>query len=598
MPGGLGYETTLAGSTADAAALLSRADRSRRRLAPNEAVKSRTRAGLETERPNESSRIRRRSTIRPMRISKVSFSRYRSFFEDQSIEGLGSVAAFVGANNAGKSNVFRGVSLAVGQMEIGNQSVAFPSPFLDEVSGGVIEHGTETLVSLTLNLTEEEWAAIPVPGGETPKPWMPECEVSLSLAADDEPLTPGQAVILSSSRDSARHPVNLGWYVRPRIIHVPTQRRLEAEQLGKTALIQGNIFDGRVVKNWINEFSTGRTTDAQQQYRDFLSDLHSVAGFEQLELTVAASQGNVELLAAERPGAFRVPLDQCGAGLQMVVIVLAALHQVPSRVVMVDDPEAGLHPIAQESFARIVASRVVARGSQIMFATHSPAVLEAVPDDQVIEVRRDRGLSATLRRVGPDASRLLDALRSLGYRPSMLRMAEAVLFLEGPSDEQVVRAWWHTLFEEVPEPAVAVVALGGQNYEHLKPESVKALGRQTFVMLDSDRTSSTAPPSARAEAFANRMAGFATVHILTRRSIENYFTPRALQEALNLRALPTIDDWCTLQEVGIEYSKRHHPAVVAERMSRDEIDDEIARFLTSVQGAAYRSDDNPGIRPS
>jgi hypothetical protein len=48
-------------------------------------------------------------------------------------------------------------------------------------------------------------------------------------------------------------------------------------------------------------------------------------------------------------------------------------------------------------------------------------------------------------------------LQELGYRPSLLQMTDAVLFFEGPNDVAAIRIWWRKLFDEEPEPLVALL---------------------------------------------------------------------------------------------------------------------------------------------
>jgi putative ATP-dependent endonuclease of OLD family len=251
----------------------------------------------------------------------------------------------------------------------------------------------------------------------------------------------------------------------------------------------------------------------------------------------------------------------------------------------VDDVEAALHPAAQATFARTVATRVRESGGQVIFATHSPSVLEAVPTDDIYEIRRTLAHSVVRP---PDASRtrVLGALRLLGYRPSMLQMAEVVMFVEGPSDEAAVRSWWRTLFSEVPEPSVALVSLGGSNYMHLARETLQALGRPVVVLLDSDRAQPGAQLKPRLAAFAAEMQDVARIHVLERRELENYFTPEAVASAMDMSNTPVIDPFRRFSDAVPNYGKMAHAGRIAAEMSVDVIPEEIASLLTQVRDLA------------
>jgi hypothetical protein len=47
-------------------------------------------------------------------------------------------------------------------------------------------------------------------------------------------------------------------------------------------------------------------------------------------------------------------------------------------------------------------------------------------------------------------------------------MADAVLFVEGPNDVAAIRIWWRKLFDEEPEPLVALLVLGGSAMHYLQ----------------------------------------------------------------------------------------------------------------------------------
>jgi predicted ATP-dependent endonuclease of OLD family len=259
------------------------------------------------------------------------------------------------------------------------------------------------------------------------------------------------------------------------------------------------------------------------------------------------------------------------------------MHRSPGLVVLLDDPEAHLHPAAQTTFAKVLVERARDTGGQVIFATHSPAVLDAVPDNQIFEVVQVNGASQVRRLL--TRNKVLDSLRDLGYRPSLLRMADAVLLLEGPTDQAAVRAWWKTLYDEEPEPRIALLPVGGDCIRHLDREALKAVGRKCFAMLDSDRDSESASPNPVATNFSDRMAGVVDTHILERRALENYFTAKAIQKAHRLKTLPVFGHFDKLNKKVESFSKGRAGAMAAAMTSRD-IPPEIRDLLDKVRQAA------------
>jgi hypothetical protein len=365
-----------------------------------------------------------------------------------------------------------------------------------------------------------------------------------------------------------------------KIIVVAAQRRAVMEQPRPVAWNPTLPWDGQGFKAWLNDLEGGRSKSDQGRFESFQQDIQQVAGMERLRLRAHTSEHNLDVLVDD-DGGFRASVEDCGTGLQTVILVLSALHRTRGSIVLIDDPEAHLHPAAQATFARVVAARARSSGGQVIFATHSPAVLDAVPDDQVFEVTRTNG-SSQVRRLAKNTS-VLDSIRSLGYRPSLLKMADTVLFLEGPHDQAAVRSWWKTLFGEEPEPRVALLVAGGDCMRHLQKEALRALGRRCFALFDSDRIAKEAAPKDVAVEFRTRMSGVVRTHILRRREIENYYSPRAVQAVLRLKNQPVFGPYADVPLVVTGFSKGRAGELAA-AMSVNEIPTEITNFLQSVHG--------------
>ena len=165
-------------------------------------------------------------------------------------------------------------------------------------------------------------------------------------------------------------------------------------------------------------------------------------------------------------------------------------------------------------------------------------------------------------------------------------MADAVVFVEGVSDEAVLRAWWQELFKEPAEPAVVFLQLGGSNMRHLTERTVRGLGRQVLVLLDSDKSSPAEEVSPQAAALTNRLNSVTHVHVLERRAIESYFSARAVREVLQLDHEPTIDYYKRLSDVEAGYRKAAHAGAIAAAMRLDELASEIVDFLHRVRAAS------------
>jgi hypothetical protein len=506
-----------------------------------------------------------------MRLESLTIERLLSFDDSVTVGPMGPVAAIIGRNNVGKSNLFRAVSL-----------------FLQWTSGANVQHadamskvwhsGTPTSgsISLNLDLDKNEW-----PGSL--RAGYPAYRSPYLVKVLVRPTPDASAQVVLDVGNDAGRAKNFIAAVAPRLIILSAQRKTSHDSPGSGAWGVGVPWDGQGFKAWLNTLDRGRTSSQQLRAAAFREDLHGVAGMENLNPTVHPLENNSLDVLLEDAGHFRASLEDCGTGLQTVLFVLSALHRGDGAVVLVDDPEAHLHPAAQATFARVVVDRANVSGGQVVFVTNSPAILDAVPPDQVFEVKRIDGVSRVSQMGTTDA--VFASLRELGYRPSLLQMADAVLFVEGPHDVSTVRIWWRKLFNEDPEPLVALLPLGGSAMRYLQLSTVNALGRRCFALLDSDRSTDADPPKQEILDFADRLSGAVATHILERRELENYFTPEAVQEGCALATLPEFGPFTDLEHEIANFSKAKDGAI-ARAMAPSDIPIEVVEFLRVVRNSS------------
>jgi energy-coupling factor transporter ATP-binding protein EcfA2 len=131
-------------------------------------------------------------------------------------------------------------------------------------------------------------------------------------------------------------------------------------------------------------------------------------------------------------------------------------HTGDGRVLILDEPERGLHARAQRQLAQGLAELSSSSSWTIIAATHSSAFLDN-PDADLFHVSRDGGetqvvgMTTSIRKVMEDSQ--------LGIEPSeMLQMIRAFLVVEGVHDQVVIEG---LLGDELDNARVRVVPMGG-----------------------------------------------------------------------------------------------------------------------------------------
>ncbi|HZG41535.1 MAG TPA: AAA family ATPase, partial [Longimicrobium sp.] len=145
--------------------------------------------------------------------------------------------------------------------------------------------------------------------------------------------------------------------------------------------------------------------------------------------------GNIELLRfSERTGAAggTVRMDQFSASdgtLRMLGILLAVYQPTTPTVLIVEEPEATIHPAAADVLVSVLMD--AAKRSQVIVTTHSPDVLDnkEITDDMLRVVSKPSGRTI----IAPISSASRAAVRQNLYSPGeLLRMDELNPEIESP----------------------------------------------------------------------------------------------------------------------------------------------------------------------
>ncbi|MDP9381528.1 MAG: AAA family ATPase, partial [Chloroflexota bacterium] len=133
---------------------------------------------------------------------------------------------------------------------------------------------------------------------------------------------------------------------------------------------------------------------------------------------------------------YEIPLHGMGGGIEQLLMVATVLLTTgDTSTLFIEEPESHLHAGAQ----RFLIEQLYQGDRQVFVTTHSPTfVNQSRPKSLYQVVRRDNKAEVTPVR-GQDA--LGEVLEDIGARNSDLLLSDSVLFVEGPSDGDVLAAW-------------------------------------------------------------------------------------------------------------------------------------------------------------
>jgi Predicted ATP-dependent endonuclease of the OLD family len=219
-----------------------------------------------------------------------------------------------------------------------------------------------------------------------------------------------------------------------------------------------------------------------------------------------------------------------GAGIrESLRLILDYEFQRPT-ILLVEEPEIHLHPALETNMMRYL--RSLSSQCQVFITTHSTNFLDTAAMSNVYLVSR----------TGSTQIQVLDAdnaeaqlPRELGLRMSSLFLYDRVVFVEGRTDEGVIREWASILDINFGRANVGFVLMGGaRNFAYYAAEQTlsflaKRQVRSWFLLDRDDRA------DAEIKKLITSASGPATVRVLQKREIENYL--------LSLPALAKFISW-------------------------------------------------------
>ena len=223
-----------------------------------------------------------------------------------------------------------------------------------------------------------------------------------------------------------------------------------------------------------------------------------------------------------------------GSGLKHFLDVLLKTTISGADIVLLDEPELGLHPDLQRKFIEYLRQLADEKGVQFFMATHSPVLLnyaDIVTYYRIINVRGKREVLP----VPSDAIHTL--LSDLGIRPSDVFNKDICVLVEGATDVIFFEHILHKLYsQEIADVAIGVIQYGGSAAEGIVSGAIDVgnispAQKYTLWIRDRDASPDEAP-SPNSVKFVNvlKKRGL-EAYIWEKREIEYYYPEEMLVEA-------------------------------------------------------------------
>lgn len=208
-----------------------------------------------------------------------------------------------------------------------------------------------------------------------------------------------------------------------------------------------------------------------------------------------------------------------GAGVREALRMILDIELKSPALALIEEPEVHLHPGMARAVDQYLRQKSVT--VQIFVATHSTEFVDAAGFQNVYIVSRHGSNKTSC--VLADADQAVFKLRcELGLRLSSVFMFDRLIFVEGPSDEAVLRELASHLDLDAASVNVGFVQLGGvRNFAHYAARATLELltRRQVDMWFVVDRDEAEADEIRQ---MLERLGGRAHLAVLSRREIENF----------------------------------------------------------------------------
>ena len=225
-------------------------------------------------------------------------------------------------------------------------------------------------------------------------------------------------------------------------------------------------------------------------------------------------------------GTLTVPIGMTGEGSQAILRLIDHLVRGP-QILGIEEPETHLHPAFIKKAGRLLTEASL-NGKQLFVCTHSPFLVDQSSLDSFYVVRNEgNGTQVSHMR---DFDELRNLLLDIGMRPSDILFCDAILLVDGLSDEVFFDALSNKIGVPLADRHVKVVSANGKSRGKYKIEFWAEVGRDAglpvYAICDKDGTDEAERAANNGQIPRERCL------VLSHGALEDHYPWTALKEAL------------------------------------------------------------------
>ena len=338
-----------------------------------------------------------------------------------------------------------------------------------------------------------------------------------------------------------------------------------------------NYFDIQVGQHFVaswRRFQAGNIKRHHELIDRLTEDIRRIFRFGRLQILPSEDGTTMQLMIDGK--SFK--LTEIGSGMAQFILVLANAATKDPSLILIDEPELNLHPSLQLDFLTTL-STYSTHG--VIFATHSMGLARAAAD-RIYSFRPlpDGGSQVRELEATPRLAEFIGELSFSGYQELGF---DRILLVEGKHDIKTIHQF---LRPHKKEHQIVLLPLGGATLINESSEAelheVKRISDNVSALIDSERDAPDAalPPDRQGFADVCKDIGI-PCHVLNRRAIENYFTDRAVK-AIKGEKYQALDPYQKRGDAPLAWAKEENWRIAREMRPEELQSTDLGQFLQSL----------------